>query len=120
MGTRCPYDVLGVDERATRAEVRSAYRRLALRLHPDTPTGTPDGFAELASAYEVLSSRRRRAEHDRQHREAAARPQAPDLTHVAATIDDLDARWADLIAGEDLDTGWARPTRPRWWSRFTA
>lgn len=113
VSARCPYEVLGVDESAGRAEVRSAYRLMARQLHPDTPTGSAERFAELATAYEVLSSRRRRAEHDRLHQRAVTRPSAPDLTHVAATIDDLDARWAALLVDEQLSGG----RRRRWWAR---
>lgn len=49
--------VLGVDERASAAEVTRAYRALARRLHPDTggAGADPERFAEVAAAYAVLS-----------------------------------------------------------------
>jgi hypothetical protein len=45
--------ILGVVRTATPTEIRKAYRRLALRLHPDKPTGNEEQFKEVASAYEV-------------------------------------------------------------------
>ena len=76
-GPQCFYKVLGVDETATEAEVKKAYRNLALKHHPDVKTqGTRSGsegddgadvddpgkqFVRIAEAYEVLSDERKRA-----------------------------------------------------------
>uniref|UniRef100_A0A0G4H6V0 J domain-containing protein n=1 Tax=Chromera velia CCMP2878 TaxID=1169474 RepID=A0A0G4H6V0_9ALVE len=52
-----PHDVLGVSAEASWEEVRSAYRRLALQLHPDKNVGNPaaaDKFMRVKSAYERL------------------------------------------------------------------
>lgn len=61
------YDVLKVSPRASKAEIRSAYRRLARRLHPDSNRGSVDTvreFRKIAQAYEVLGDPQRRAEYD--------------------------------------------------------
>ncbi|HZR13610.1 MAG TPA: DnaJ domain-containing protein [Acidimicrobiia bacterium] len=64
-----PYDVLGVPQTATDAEVTSAYRRLARELHPDAnPGADPIGFRRLVAAYETLGDRARRDEYDASHR----------------------------------------------------
>ena len=57
------YAVLGVDESATDAEIKKAYRRLSVKHHPDKG-GDAAAFKELTSAYEVLSDGERRALYD--------------------------------------------------------
>lgn len=62
-----PYATLGVARTATADEIKSAYRRLARQLHPDTNPGDADAerrFKELAAAYEILSDPQRRARFD--------------------------------------------------------
>ncbi|MFZ1549071.1 MAG: DnaJ domain-containing protein [Microgenomates group bacterium] len=51
------YSVLGVGKSASAAEIKSAYRKLALKWHPDRnkATGATDKFKEINKAYEVLS-----------------------------------------------------------------
>ena len=63
------YDVLKVSPKATRAEIKSAYRRLARKLHPDKNNGsgaTAIAFAQIAEAYEVLYNPAERARYDKQ------------------------------------------------------
>jgi hypothetical protein len=57
------YEVLGVDRAATHATIRSAYRRLARRHHPDLG-GDAHAFAALAEAWRVLSSQELRDRYD--------------------------------------------------------
>mmetsp|Transcript_13661 Transcript_13661/g.43660 ORF Transcript_13661/g.43660 Transcript_13661/m.43660 type:complete len:253 (-) Transcript_13661:40-798(-) len=62
------YDVLGVSKDATEQEIKKAYRKLAVKYHPDKNPDDPDGAAEkfkrIAEAYEVLSDPKKRAEYD--------------------------------------------------------
>ncbi|KXK00302.1 MAG: Zn finger domain-containing DnaJ-class molecular chaperone [Acidobacteria bacterium OLB17] len=62
------YEVLRVAQDATGAEIKSAYRRLARKLHPDKNNGAEDTarrFAEIAEAYEILGNPKQRAQYDR-------------------------------------------------------
>ncbi|RKO91558.1 hypothetical protein BDK51DRAFT_11941, partial [Blyttiomyces helicus] len=72
----CHYETLGVDRRATPEELKKAYRKKALELHPDkNPTRIAEAtqlFAEVQQAYEVLSDEQERAWYD-SHREAILR-----------------------------------------------
>lgn len=61
------YAVLGVPQSASQDELRNAYRSLAKRYHPDAAPDNPYAaahFAEISTAYEVLSSPLRRAVYD--------------------------------------------------------
>ena len=65
---RCYYEVLGVERSANGATIASAYRRLAVRYHPDKNPGDGeaiDRFKEAAEAFEVLSDAEKRARYDR-------------------------------------------------------
>jgi DnaJ-class molecular chaperone len=62
------YEILGVARDANKAEVKTAFRRLARELHPDVNDHDPEAeekFKEAAEAYEVLSDPERRRVYDR-------------------------------------------------------
>jgi molecular chaperone DnaJ len=62
------YEVLGVPHDASEADIKKAYRQLAMQHHPDRNDGSTDSearFKEVTEAYEVLRDPRRRAEYDR-------------------------------------------------------
>src|SRR5918997_2163002 len=68
MAKRDYYEVLGVSRGATEAEIKSAYRKLAVRYHPDKNPGDAEAeekFKEAAEAYSVLSDAEQRARYDR-------------------------------------------------------
>lgn len=60
------YKILGVDETADLKEIKKAYRKLALKFHPDTSSisENEEKFKEVAEAYEVLKDTTKRAEYD--------------------------------------------------------
>ncbi|KAK5995807.1 DnaJ-like protein [Cladobotryum mycophilum] len=84
----CYYELLSVDRQATDQEIKKAYRRKALELHPDRNLNDVESatkrFAEIQTAYEVLSDPQERAWYD-SHRDA-------------------------ILSGEDGTNGDAEPT----------
>ena len=67
MAKRGYYEVLGVSKNATDAELKKAYRRLAMKHHPDRNKGDESAearFKEAKEAYDVLSDERKRAAYD--------------------------------------------------------
>jgi curved DNA-binding protein CbpA len=59
-----PYAVLGVEPCASIAEIRAAYLRRALELHPDKKGGDGKAFQQLVSAFEILSNACQRHAYD--------------------------------------------------------
>ena len=65
--TKVLYDMLGVSQTASQAEIKKAYHRLALVNHPDKCPDDPnasDKFQKLQKAYEVLSNPKKRSRYD--------------------------------------------------------
>jgi len=68
MAKRDYYEVLGVTKSVTVAELKQAYRRYAMKYHPDRNSGDADAeakFKEAKEAYEILSDGDKRAAYDR-------------------------------------------------------
>lgn len=75
-----PYSLLGVSRGADEAAIKSAYRKLAKELHPDRNKDNPkaaEKFAEVSSAYELLSDKDKRARFDRGEIDAEGNPTHP-------------------------------------------
>ena len=67
MSKRDYYDVLGVSKSATDAEVKKAYRKMAIKYHPDKNPDNAEAeskFKEAAEAYEILSNNQKRQQYD--------------------------------------------------------
>jgi DnaJ-class molecular chaperone len=74
---RDPYEVLGVDRKASAAEIKSAYRRLAKKLHPDANKNDPKAasrFSELNAAHEIVGDEDKRKAYDRGEIDAEGKP----------------------------------------------
>src|SRR3954464_7094056 len=74
---RDPYEILGVQKNATPAAVKSAYRRLAQKLHPDAHKSDKTAatkFSELNGAYEIIGDEAKRKAFDRGEIDAEGKP----------------------------------------------
>jgi len=74
---RDPYEILGVSKGATAAEIKSAYRRLAKKHHPDAnkhDTKAASRFAELNAAYEIVGDDDKRKAFDRGEIDGEGKP----------------------------------------------
>ena len=74
---RDPYEVLGVDRKASADDIKSAYRKLAKKLHPDANKNDPKAatrFAELNAAHELLGDEEKRKAFDRGEIDTEGKP----------------------------------------------
>ncbi|RUY15085.1 J domain-containing protein, partial [Mesorhizobium sp. M7A.F.Ca.CA.001.13.2.1] len=74
---RDPYEVLGVARNASAKDIKSAYRKLAKKHHPDQNPNDPkakDRFAAANQAYEIVGDEKNRAAFDRGEIDADGKP----------------------------------------------
>jgi DnaJ-class molecular chaperone len=78
---RDPYEVLGLAKTASAGEIKSAFRKLAKKYHPDQSKEpkAKDRFAEIGSAYEIIGDEKKRGAYDRGEIDAEGKPRAPQF-----------------------------------------
>lgn len=67
MKKRDYYEILGIDKNSKTSEIKKAYRRIAIKYHPDKNPNNPaaeDKFKEASEAYEVLSNNEKKEQYD--------------------------------------------------------
>lgn len=98
--TRDYYEILSVERTASGDEIKRAYRRLAMKHHPDRNPGDAEAearFKECAEAYEVLSDDNRRATYDR-HGHAGLRGTAGH-DFRSMNVEDIFSMFNDIFGG---------------------
>jgi DnaJ-domain-containing protein 1 len=92
------YEILKVSPKATNGEIKSAYRRLARKLHPDKNEGSEEKareFAKVAKAYAILGDPKQRADYDRQILRAEYKVSSNGET-VFASENEYARRWRQM------------------------
>ncbi len=110
------YATLGLDRRCTAAQIRSAYRLLAKRHHPDLNPGSSEALArsqELNAAHEILSdpARRRAYDRDLDARDTSA-PPARTAKLERNIAQDVHLRIEELLRGVSLEVQVKDPANP--------
>lgn len=93
------YEVLGVAKNAEAAEIKKAYRKLALQYHPDRNPGDKEAeekFKEAAEAYDVLSNEEKRRRYD-QFGHAGMGAGAGGFGGAGMSMDDIFAHFGDIF-----------------------
>lgn len=105
------YEVLGVPRSASQKEIAAAYRKLAIKYHPDSNRGDQQAtemFKEAAEAYEVLSDTDKRARYD-QFGHAGVDSGAPHFT----SAEDIFEAFGDIFSGGMFGDLFGRSRRTR-------
>lgn len=100
MAKRDYYEVLGVSKGATAEEIKKAYRKVAIKFHPDKNPDNPeaeDKFKEAAEAYEVLSNEQKKAQYDRFGHEGMRGGASGG--HGGMNMDDIFSQFGDIFGG---------------------
>lgn len=98
--TRDYYEILGVPRDASPEDVKRAYRRLAMKYHPDRnpdDAGAEAKFKECAQAYEVLSDSNKRATYDQYGHEGLRSTPGHDFRSMH--VDDIFSMFNDIFGG---------------------
>ncbi len=92
------YEILGIPRDATQEEIKRAYRRLALKYHPDRNPGDKEAeekFKEIAEAYDILRDPEKRAIYDR-YGHAGLQGQGVSQTHFQ-DFDDIFSTFSEIF-----------------------
>jgi len=109
------YEVLGVERRATPVQITEAYRKLAVRFHPDKNPGNAEAavrFKEAARAFEVLSDADLRARYDRYGHAGLQGGRQHEFNDVADIFEAFGDLFGGGLFGEAVG-GRGRGKRPR-------
>ena len=99
MSKRDYYEILGVGKSATVDEIKSSYRKLAMKYHPDRNQGDKEAeekFKEASEAYEVLSDQTKRSRYDQFGHQGLRGGQ--DF-HQYSNINDIFSQFGDIFGG---------------------
>jgi molecular chaperone DnaJ len=118
MAKRDYYEILGLSRNATPEEIKKAYRKTAIKYHPDKNPDNPEAeelFKEAAEAYEVLSNSQKRERYDRFGHQGVG---GGGFGGGSMNMDDIFSQFGDIFGGGSpfesfFGGGGARGTRQR-------
>lgn len=112
MGKKDYYEILGVSKDSQQDEIKKAYRKKAIKYHPDKNEGdkaAEEKFKEAAEAYEVLSDQEKRNKYDRYGH--AAFDGSGGFGGGGMTMDDIFSQFGDIFGGFGGFGGFGRSGR---------
>lgn len=104
MAKRDFYEILGVSKSATDADLKKAYRKLAIQYHPDKNPDNKEAeekFKEAAEAYEVLSNADKRARYDRFGHQGVGGAAGGGFSGGGMSMDDIFSQFGDIFGGSN-------------------
>jgi molecular chaperone DnaJ len=110
------YEVLGVERRATSTQITDAYRKLAIKFHPDKNPNNAEAaarFKEAARAFEVLSDADLRSRYDRFGHAGLQGGRQHDFNDIGDVFEAFGDLFGGGIFGEAFGGGRKRSSRPR-------
>ncbi|MEQ8546861.1 MAG: molecular chaperone DnaJ [Cyclobacteriaceae bacterium] len=101
MAKRDFYEILGVDKSASKDEIKKAYRKIAIKNHPDKNPDNKeaeDKFKEAAEAYEILSNDEKRQKYDRFGHQGVGG--GGGFSGGGMNMDDIFSQFGDIFGGD--------------------
>ena len=102
MAKRDYYEILGLEKNASQEEIKKAYRKTAIKFHPDKNPNDPtaeEKFKEAAEAYEVLSSPEKRQRYDRFGHQGVGGAASGGFGGGSMSMDDIFEQFGDIFGG---------------------
>lgn len=102
MSKRDYYEILGLQRDASKDEIKKAYRKMAIKYHPDKNPGdkkSEDHFKEAAEAYEILSDDNKRARYDQFGHAGMNGGGGGGYSGRGMTVDDIFSQFGDIFGG---------------------
>ncbi|MDH5380228.1 MAG: molecular chaperone DnaJ [Cyclobacteriaceae bacterium] len=106
MAKRDYYEILGVDKSASPEEIKKAYRKVAIKFHPDKNPDNKEAeenFKEAAEAYEILSNPQKKQQYD-QFGHAGPRAGGAGGFGGGMSMDDIFSQFGDVFGGGGFDS----------------